>query len=68
MSSSVSIRPRATSGFVSHLQYAPGHVLLLRLGRLIADVRQRWAERQVARAVEELDHPGVIADFQRARR
>lgn len=42
--------------------------LPIRLLFSMADARRRRAERRMAMMVEELGHPGVIADFQRTTR
>jgi hypothetical protein len=42
--------------------------LPVRIWRAVIRARRHQAERQMALAVLELDHPDVIADFRRARR
>jgi hypothetical protein len=68
MSENFSIRSQAVpANFAADRPCTPeGISLLVRLRTLLADVRQRRAERAMAMAVERLGHPGVIADFQRA--
>jgi hypothetical protein len=66
MSISLSFRSQTLGKFAD----LPGQAapLLIRLGRLPAKVRQRHMERQMAQAVEDLGHSGVLADFRRATR
>ena len=66
MSISLSFRSQTSGNFADLPQQAAP--LLFRLGRLLAKIRQRHVERQIALAVEDLGHSGVLADFRRATR
>jgi hypothetical protein len=45
-----------------------GHALSALRARLIDAPRRRYQERRVLLAVQDLDHPGVLADMQGAIR
>ena len=68
MSRSFSIRSQAVPvNFAADRPCKPeGISLLVRLRTFLVEVRQRRTETAMAMAGEQLEHPGVIADFQRA--
>jgi hypothetical protein len=66
MSISLSFRLQTSGDFAALSQEA--EPLLFRLVRLLATARQRHLERQIALAVEDLGHSGVLADLRRATR
>ena len=45
----------------------PGAVQLRYPLRLVQAIRQRRADRRMLRIVQQLDHPGVLEDFEAAR-
>jgi hypothetical protein len=67
MSSSVSIRfPSIVENQAAGLGSAPAEALLVRLGRSVASIRRRRAERRVVLTLQAIGHPGLIADYQQA--
>jgi hypothetical protein len=54
-------RPRASQGMLQ-----PS--LPIRLQRLLRRIQRRREEQRMAMLLEELGHPGLIADFRRASR
>jgi hypothetical protein len=69
MSITISIRPRpisANSATPLHGMFRSG--LPARLEQMLRGMRQRRARRHMILAVEQLGHPGVLADCHRATR
>jgi hypothetical protein len=70
MSSTVSFRILPASlNFVARPRNAPTAVASpTGLGRLLTEMRRRRLDRRIAKALERLDHTGLIEDFQQAAR
>jgi hypothetical protein len=70
MSSTISFRILPASlHFAAGATNAPTAVASpMGLGRLLAEMRRRRLDWRIAKALERLDHPGLIEDFRQAAR
>ena len=50
----------------SNTHHVIGAVRIAFCARFVAEVRRRYEERRMLRAVQQLDHPGVLADVEAA--